>query len=310
MQILRLEVGKTHSIKIYKMKLTQEFREKARIALLTSRKNYSGSDTAFAKTFDISASVFSRIKNGETEGVLSDAKWLTIGREYNVTLKKNLWNIARTEVYEQIQSNLDFCKEYSKAMILVDQWGIGKTECSKHLIKQMNDAFYLDCSQAKTKREFIRALAKVIGLDNRGKYVEIKSNLKYYINQLNNPLIVLDDAGDLEYPAFLELKELWNATEDSCGWYMIGDDSLQAKITKGLEKQKVGYGAIFSRYSDGFISLVPIDKKSKQNFFIKLIGDVATVNVKVKTQVPKLVKRCVGKEKTLRHLKTLIQMNA
>ena len=292
------------------MKLTKEFREKANQALLEGRKNYSGSDTAFAQTFGISASVFSRIKKGETEGVLSDAKWLTIGREYNVTLKKNSWKIARTEVYEQIESNLNFCKNYNKAMILVDQWGIGKTECSKHIIKTMNDAFYLDCSQAKTKLEFIRALAKIIGLDNRGKYVEVKSNLKYYLNQLDNPLIILDDAGDLEYPAFLELKELWNATEDHCGWYMIGDDSLQAKISKGLQKQKVGYGAIFSRFSDGFISFVPVDKKSKKNFFIKLIGDVASINVKIENQVPTLVKKCVGKEKTLRHLKTLIQMSA
>ena len=76
------------------MKLTKEFREKARHALLEGRGTYSGSDTAFGQTFGISASVFSRIKKGETEGVLSDAKWLTIGREYNVTLKKNTWKIV------------------------------------------------------------------------------------------------------------------------------------------------------------------------------------------------------------------------
>lgn len=292
------------------MNISTEFRRKVSEAILQKRQRFSGSDSAFAKQLDIHPSIYNRIKKGETEGVLSNDKWLMIGREENVTLKANNWKIARTEVYNQIEDNLAFCKEFSKAMILVDQWGIGKTESAKHIIKTMEDAFYLDCSQAKTKQLFIRSLAKTVGLDNKGRYVDVKQSLKYYLNLLEKPLIVLDDAGDLEYPAFLELKELWNGTENQCGFYMIGDDSLQAKISKGLEKQKVGYGAIFSRFSDEFISLVPVDKKRKQDFMIKLVGDVAKVNTKAANQIPKLVKQCVSKEKTLRHLKTLIQLQA
>ncbi len=43
------------------------------------------------------------------------------------------------------------------------------------------------------------------------------------------PLVVLDEAGDLQYEAFLELKALWNATEMCCGWYMMGADGLRRR---------------------------------------------------------------------------------
>lgn len=292
------------------MIISNEFKEKARVALLEHRKLYSGSDAAFAKQFDISASQFSRVKNGQIENILDNSKWVHIGREFGVNLKGTSWKIARTEVYIEIESNITFCKQFSKAMILVDQWGIGKTASAKDVVKKLEDAFYLDCSQAKTKHLFTRSLAKAIGLDSKGKYVDVKENVKYYLKLLDHPIVVLDDAGDLEYNAFMDLKEYWNGTEDSCGWYMIGDDSLQNKITKAIDKKKVGYGAVLSRFSDQFISLVPVDKKRKQDFMMKLVADVASVNVKSKTAIPKLVKQCVGQQKTLRNLKTLIQLQA
>jgi len=291
------------------MKLTDKFKHKTLKALEMDRMHYSGSDSAFAKKHGINASVFSRMKNGIINGVLGESNWLSIGRSLGVTMRDDNWKIARTEVYNQIEDNLKFCKEFSKAMILVDTWGIGKTASAKHILRTMDDAFYLDCSQAKTKMLFIKSLAKSIGVEDKGRYVDVKEDLKYYLNLLERPIVVLDDAGDLQYDAFLALKELWNGTEDRCGWYMIGDDSLQAKISKGLEKQKVGYGAIFSRFSGDFIHLVPIDKGQKLDFMSKLVGDVATANTS-KTKVNKLIKQCVSKEKTLRHLKTLIQLQA
>ncbi|MGQ3647375.1 AAA family ATPase, partial [Ornithobacterium rhinotracheale] len=93
---------------------------------------------------------------------------------------------------------------------------------------QKKNAFYIDCSQAKTKQLFIRLLAKTIGVDSTGRYADVKNTLKTYLAYLEKPLIVLDEAGDLDYTAFLELKELWNATQGHCGWYMIGADGLRA----------------------------------------------------------------------------------
>ncbi|GAF05817.1 ATP-binding protein [Saccharicrinis fermentans] len=290
------------------MNISKEFKTKVREAVLANRENYGGSDSDYAKTLGINNSVYSRIKKGEVERVLSDTTWITIGRELDVKLHESQWKVARTSVYDNIESSLSFCKELSKSMILADDCGIGKTFCARHVVRKMKNAFYVDCSQAKTKQQFIRLLAKTVGVDSRGLYREVKGNLKYYLNLLVKPVVVLDEAGDLDYNAFLELKELWNSTEGSCGWYMIGADGLRAKINRGINNKKVGYAEIFSRFSDEFVQLVPASIADKKAFYSNLIGAVAAANTNDKAKVNKLIKRCLDKEATLRYLETLIKL--
>ncbi|MFX1715424.1 hypothetical protein JZ949_10225, partial [Riemerella anatipestifer] len=84
-------------------------------------------------------------------------------------------------------------------------------------------------------------LARELGSGTTGTYSEILENLKYYINALGKVFICIDEAGDLDYAAFLELKGLVNGTTGRCGWYMIGADGLRAKIKRGINNEKVGY---------------------------------------------------------------------
>jgi AAA domain len=290
------------------MNLTTNFKQKVRTAILEKRENYGGSDADFSKSLGINNAIFSRLKNGEIEKLLSDTVWITLGRELQVRVNEDQWKVARTSVYNEIEESLKFCKELSRSMVLVDDCGIGKTFCTKHIIKKMKNTFYVDCSQAKSKQLFIRLLAKTIGIDNTGKYHEVLANLKYYITTLEKPLIILDEAGDLEYTAFLELKGLWNGTDNSCGWYMMGADGLRHKIQLGINNKKVGFAEIFSRFSDEFIKLVPNGKADRNDFYKDLIGTVASANLEDKTKVKTLVNKCLGKEATLRFLETLIKI--
>lgn len=291
------------------MKLSAEFKHKIRDAILSDRENYGGNDSEYAKKIGIDKTAFNRLKNGQTEKLLSDTKWLLIANELGVQLREDNWKIARTEIYSEIEDNLMVCKETGMSMILVDDCGIGKTFCTKHIVRQMKNAFYVDCSQAKTKQQFIRLLAKTIGVDNTGRYVDIKSAIKTYLIYLEKPLIVLDEAGDLDYNAFLELKELWNAAPRGCGWYMIGADGLRAKIDRGINCKKVGYAEIFDRYST-FVKLVPVGTEDKMKFYKKLISDVAYVNLENKEEVNKFVNECINENKRLRYLETLIKISA
>ena len=292
------------------MQLTVEFKQKVRSAILEQRENYGGTDSDYAKKLGIKPAVYSRLKKGEVDKIISDTVWITIGRELNVKIYEDHWKVARTSVYNEIEDNLQFCKELSKSMVLVDDCGIGKTFCTKHIVKKMKNTFYMDCSQAKTKSQFIRLLAKTIGIDNKGRYVDVKANLKYYLTTLDKPLVVLDEGGDLEYTAFLELKELWNGTDGVCGWYMMGADGLRAKIQKGINNKKVGFAEIFSRFSDEFIHLVPFGKEDRKAFYTNLIGEVASVNLTDKSKISTLVRKCINKESTLRYLETLIKLGS
>jgi hypothetical protein len=297
------------------IQLTTEFKDRVFEGLLLQRNNFDGSDSAFAKQWGINNAVFSRLKNGERDGLLKDAQILNIGRELDININERKWVFVRTEVFEYIEEDVMFCKEYSKAKIMVDECGIGKTFSGKYLSRTLKNCFYVDASQAKTKQLFIRLLAKTVGVDSTDKYAKVKANLKYYLKSLPQPMVIIDEAGDLEYPAFLEIKELWNATEGACGWYMMGADGFRAKFEKGIASKKVGYTEIFSRFSDKITTVVPVDKQEKLGFYKNLITNVLAANCTKKTEVEKLVKKCLtiddnGRIGGLRRAESLLILNS
>lgn len=276
------------------MELSYSFIQKVIDGLKNDRQNYSGTDSAFAKKWGINPSVWSLIQNGKsTAGLIKNIQWLNMGRELGINQNERKWKIARTEVFTMIEEDILFCKENSKGKICVDDCGIGKTFTAKHLSRTLKNCFYIDASQAKSKQIFIRLIAKSIGVDSDGKYNEVKANLKYYIKMLPQPIIIIDEAGDLEYTAFLELKELWNATEDACGWYLMGADGLRSKITKGIKAKKVGFRELFSRYSERYTTVVPIDIHEKKSFYKTLITQVLTANMTNKSNLQEIVRKCL-----------------
>ncbi len=280
------------------MELTLDFKNKVAEAVMAQRNRFDGSGAAFAKTLGISSAIFSRMKKGERDKILADSQWLKFGREMAVTLSQTKWKMARTEVFNIIEEDVKFCQEHSKAKICVDNVGIGKSYSAKYLSRTLQNCFYVDCKQAKSKQQFVRMIARTVGVDSTGKYIDVKENLKYYLQMLPKPMIIIDDTGYLDYTAYLELLELWDSTEGVCGWYQIGDDSLRQKIQRGIDNKKVGYKAIFSRYSKRYTTITPVDKQEKLSFYKKLITDVLSVNMGDKKELDLLVKKCLTTDLT------------
>lgn len=304
--------------------ITTEQKQNIRTAVLQGRDNFRGNDTAYAKHLGIDTLVYSQIKQGEIEDILSLGQWLNIGCKFQTKEDKHEMKLVRTEVYCVLEDNFNFCQATKTSMILVDDCGIGKTRCAMDIVSKMKNAFYVDCSQSQTKIRFVKQLATALGCDTTGKYYDILETVKYALNIIENPFVCVDEFGDLEYNAYLELKGIMNATKHNCTWYAMGADGLRAKITKGINNHKVGFAEIFSRLSDDFVTLVPKNPEERKDFYLKLFGDVAYVNLKNKEEVNEVVKICMvkvanpyeGKQKgqegtrikSLRYLETLIKV--
>ena len=179
-------------------------------------------------------------------------------------------------------------------MILCDLPNIGKTFTARWYVNEHRNAVYVDCSQVKTKRAMVRKIANEFGLDGAGKYQDVYEDLVYYLRSMERPLVVLDEAGDLQYEAFLELKALWNATEMCCGWYMMGADGLAAKINRNVEGKKVGYAEIFSRYGGKYSRVTPDQEDDRKAFLMEQARVVAKVNAPEGTDIGQIVRKSQG----------------
>lgn len=60
--------------------ITKEIRQKITTAITAARRNYP-SDAKHAASLGITTSVYSAVKKGQTDRVLSDANWISIARK-------------------------------------------------------------------------------------------------------------------------------------------------------------------------------------------------------------------------------------
>ena len=258
--------------------ITTEQKKKIIAAIVENRKLYD-SDAKHAKVLGISTSVYSLIKQGQMDKTLADANWVRVARRLGVNLRHEIdWKTAKTETFLIVTAQLATAQGSSLSMILCDEPNIGKTYSAKYYVASHKNAAYIDCSQVKTKRRLIRKIAMEFGLDSKGTYGDVYEDLVFYLRSIENPLVILDEAGDLQYEAFLELKALWNATEHCCGWYMMGADGLKEKINRSIDCKKVGYTEMLSRYGGRFCKVTPDDGKEREKFLMKQAAIVAKVN--------------------------------
>ena len=263
-------------------------------AIKANRENYP-SDAKHAAALGINTAVYSAVKNGQTDKVLSDASWIAIARRLDVELRSKIeWKAAKTPTYLYIIAQLEFSQNSCTSGILCDIPNIGKTFTARLYASSHKNAVYIDCSQVKTKLKLIRKIAKEFGVNSNGRYSDVYDDLVFYLRSIDQPLIILDEAGDLQYEAFLELKALWNATERCCAWYMMGADGLKEKINRSIECKKVGYTEMLSRYGDRYSKVTPDDGKEREKFLREQAHIVAKLNAPEGTDVKAIVLKTQG----------------
>ena len=185
--------------------ITTENKQRIIAAITANRENYP-SDAKHAASLGIATSVYSAIKNGQTDKALSEANWITIARRLGVNLRGDIgWKPARTATFDFITKQLEFCQQSGLSAILCDIPNIGKTFTARYYAKGHRNAIYVDCSQVKTKLKLVRKIATEFGVSGNGRYSDVYGDLVYYLRSIDTPLIILDEAGDLQYEAFLEL---------------------------------------------------------------------------------------------------------
>ena len=248
--------------------ISTEQKQKIAAAIAADFRNFAGSEAQHSVKIGIGASVYNRIKKGETEKVLNDSKWISIARQLGVELTgAGEWKAAKTPVFLYVQTQLEFCQANHCGQVLCDEAGIGKTFAAVDYARRTKDVIYVDCSIYKSKSQLIRYMSQMLGLDYTARLKDVEADLVYTLkNVLAEPLVILDEGGDLHYEAFLELKALWNATEGYCGWYMMGADGLREKLRRGIVNKRVGFAEIFDRLGANTKKIVPETVKEREAF--------------------------------------------
>jgi DNA transposition AAA+ family ATPase len=245
----------------------------------------------------------------QNDQLIGFQKWLLMARFVGYNPNEAAWHTANTMLFEFVSNQLAYCQAVGTTAILCDEAGIGKTHAAREYCKKYANAYYIDCSVNTGKAALIRALAKAVGVEQVGRLSEVLENLIYMLSLAQSPLIVFDEAGDLDHAAVLVLKRLYNALEDRCGMYLIGADGLKRSVERGIAHQKLGYVEVFSRFGKRFQKALADESRNALNVHdkIKVLKqmalDIAKANGIVDTDELLKIQQCIAQEGMINDLR-------
>lgn len=241
-----------------------------------------GSQDRLAKVLGLKAPDITNLFKGNWQNnsqLIGAEKWLIFARWVNYQKNPEMqWHTAETEVLQLITHQIGMCQAQSMSAMLVDDAGIGKTHAARYYASNNQNAFYVDCSVSSRKTEFIRALAKAVGIGNTGRLADVLENTLYALSQMDKPVLILDESGDLEQSALLIVKRIYNALEDHCGIYMIGSDGLRTKINSGLYHKRLGFAELYSRFGKRFTACLPVVPQERVEMLREMAAAIALAN--------------------------------
>lgn len=222
----------------------------------------------YATSIGITSSDFTNIQKQnwrKNDQLLSVQKWLRIahrvGFEFTARAK---WVTAPTATYRTISRQLQLCQAEGISAIFCDEAGLGKTHIAKEYCAKNQNAFYVNGGSAPRKVAFVRALAQAIGLSpDKSTIEELLEDIITYLKALQNPIIVIDEAGDLNNATYLLLKRLYNELEFVCGLYLLGARGLRKRIDSAIRNRTNGFEEVFSRFGSRYSNVIPVDSNGK-----------------------------------------------
>ena len=247
-------------------------------AIVEQRKNYE-SDGKHATAIGISDTAYSFIKSGQW-GKIADKNWLRIAREIGVQLDGEAWKAAKTTTYLYITTQLEACQKGHINKAFCDLPDIGKTFAATLYSQRHKNVALIDCSVYRTRNRLIRRIARQLGIDADGAYYKVRDNMVEALKTLQDPLVILDEAGDISLDALRELKGLMNETGDACAWYFMGADGFRNLYERSIRCERLGFAEMFSRMGGEFCSLTTNKEiaGSAEEFKRQQVAAVASLN--------------------------------
>lgn len=262
------------------MNLTIEQKEAIRQQLQAYCGRFPSQNKASESLKGTSKGTVSTILNGKFESI-SDDMFRHISAQIGGAEE---WQVVETTVFKEIMFVLDECQRFKKVKWLVGEAGAGKTKTATVFSKERKNVFYVLCSRDMRKSDFVRELARVMGLNATG--LSIRGTLELIIRELSfrdtAPLLVFDEADKLNENVFSYFIDLYNRLYGKAGMVFLSTSHIKKRITSGLHYNKEGYQEIFSRIGRSYFD---ISKASAMDVF-----SVCQANGLEKSQIDRVIK--------------------
>ena len=203
-----------------------------------------------SKQMGISVATVSNCLNDKWDSI-SDDMWRIIGQWAGFSPVK--WKTKRTRNLDLIQNLCKDAQMNRRFLATAGFSGAGKTTALTHYANTTPGAFYVLCTVTMTRKDFLKAIQKALGLEEFGAINYMLGDITQKLNQMETPLLILDDGGKLSDQCLRVIQMIYDKTEFHSGIVLAGVQAMQKKIWNGAAKDKNGFRELKRRTGKGSI---------------------------------------------------------
>ena len=202
---------------------------------------------------------------------VSDATISSLIKEKWDTLSKDMllriWNYINRDNFKDLYQSSDFlgafdaCEKSRKYKFMIGitaDTGMGKTTALRTNARQKN-VFNVSYDKTINASQFFISLLRELAIPYTGTLNDMMNYAADKLNRLENPLLVIDEAGKLTHSMILYLQVLRDRTCTNCGIILAGMPYFKMNLQKNAEREKEGYAEFLRRINiwHAFIGLQP-----------------------------------------------------
>lgn len=206
-----------------------------------------------------SAGTVNAILKGKFENI-SDEMFCNI-RSQIESSKVDDWQLCGTAAFKDVNTFLEDAQQYQNVSWIVGSAGVGKTTAATTYARGHKNVFYLPCSEDMHKSDFVRELARKIGIRAEGLTVrETLAAITAELVTLDHPLLIFDEGDKLTDSVMYYYISLYNALEDKCGMVFLSTPYIEKRINRGVAADRKGYAEMYSRICRRFVQLTKVNE--------------------------------------------------
>ena len=240
-------------------KLTQAEKRAIAVSLQEYVKRYPSQNKAAASLKGVSAATLSVLLDGLEHGewpLISDAMWKKVADQTSRGNRDGQWQLVETAGWKDMVYVMDDAQAWQNVTWVVGDAGCGKTTAARAYADEHREVFYVLCSEDMHKNDFIREVARTIGVRVEGRTLrEMLGMIIDELVQLDRPLLLFDEADKLTERVFHYFIDLYNRLEDKCGIVFFSTNYIERRMATGLRYNKCGYNELHSRIGRKFFRL-------------------------------------------------------
>ena len=205
----------------------------------------------------VSAATLSQMLNGKHDSI-SEEMWRSVSAQVSPAVTISGLNVAETSVYQEISMALADAQEYCNVRWIVSGAGSGKTTTATIYAAEHREVFVVLCYRSMTQGDFLREIARVIGLRTRNLRInDILNSIVEKLSTMESPLLIFDEGDKLEDNVLNHFITLYNRLEGKCGIAFLSTEYIKTRISRGY-RIKRGYEEIFSRIGRKYFDVEPL----------------------------------------------------